>query len=115
MNDQTDKLLRDLATKLGTTADHLWAVLVHANRIEGYICAIFLCICVVIIVASIKSIRYFCAENKNTYPDPGWIIGGIIGLVVGFGAGCPLIYWAIMDTLLPEYGALQDILSHLGK
>ena len=37
MNEQTDKLIRELADKLGTTADHLWEVLIHQAPISATI------------------------------------------------------------------------------
>jgi hypothetical protein len=35
MNERTEKLLRELAEKLGTTAEHLWSVLIREAGIEA--------------------------------------------------------------------------------
>ncbi len=37
MNEQTTQLLQSLADKLGTTAEHLWAVLVRQAPINGVV------------------------------------------------------------------------------
>ncbi len=37
MDEQIEKLLRELAEKLGTTAEHLWGVLMRQAPISGVI------------------------------------------------------------------------------
>lgn len=40
MNEQTDKLIQELANKMGTTAEHLWSVLVRQAAIDGWACLV---------------------------------------------------------------------------
>ena len=119
MNEQTTKLLQDLADKLGVSVQYLWAALVKGNRIEGAILFGFVGLGIVLgIVAVIvlrKGFRIAADENaRYDEEDPYWLFGGVTAVVSAlFTFG--LIYWAVMDTFCPEYGALADILSAMHR
>lgn len=38
MNEQTEKLLREIAAKIGTTGEHLWGVLIQQAYIRAWEC-----------------------------------------------------------------------------
>ena len=116
MNEATVKLIEELAAKLGTTAEHLWGVLIKQAPISS-ICDI--------LALFIFGMGLFLAGkfiNKKTSPDENgdrdwdgdgigvaWLIFSIVTLVyisialLGFGD-------IMAGFINPEYWALQKIL-----
>lgn len=109
MNDKTEKLLQQLADKLGVTVQYLWETLVRGNRIEGAILWMFVLVGIGLIVAAYKLFRWIKDEGE----DGAWglLVAAMLASGIGISLGC--FYWAVMDTFCPQYGALADILSHI--
>lgn len=109
MNDATDKLLRDLAEKLGTTIDHLWAVMVRGAIVEGWIALIFAILSLGGIVAAGFLLRSAFQEEEEPV---GLAKGGIAAaLLVALGVVFPInLYNAIFYLGSPEYAALKLLL-----
>lgn len=63
MDDKTTALIEKLAEKLGTTAEHLWGVLLHQAPISG---AVDLATVVVVVLAAIGLVRF--VKGKTTKP-----------------------------------------------
>lgn len=76
MNEETSKLIRELADKLGTTAEHLWSVLVKQAPISSATD------CVGLIVLWIIMGLSFCKLKKLVAEDIDWT-PGLIALVAG--------------------------------
>ena len=110
MNPEVGKIVQQLADKLGVTAQYLWGVLVRGNRVEGGICTLFV---VIGIVAAYAGYRLF--KSGYARDGEGAVVAGAILSIAGIATSIGCLYWAIMDTFCPEYGALADLLSHLGK
>lgn len=112
MDSTTDKILQQMADKLGVTVQYLWQVLVHGNRVEGVICSMFVLAGIVLIYVGYRLIKY---ELADPYADQGWQIAGIGSVLLGLAGTFGFLYWAVMDLLCPEYGAIADILSHFSN
>jgi len=113
MNEQTLQMLQALAEKLNTTAENLWAVLIAQARIEGILSSIWVVVCLVLMVASIKTARWI---YKGVWHDD-WDEIAILPLVAVSLFGTVMIFpmvinlnWAITCFANPEYYALIHIL-----
>lgn len=116
MNETTEKLIRDLAERLGTTAEHLWSVLIRQAPITAITnlleCLILVAVCVYYrhrLVLWQKRLRDTCDADHPALPP------AYIGLVV-------LLCITIIHALLtasgivtafanPEYWALKQIVK----
>jgi len=116
MNDNEVRLIEQLAAKLGTTADHVWAVLVRQAPIEAFTDLFY----VGLIAASFFAVRAFwriAYKKGSSYDGEIWIIPGVIA----WGAWAifsviVLIVCAELPTLFlnPEYWALNRVLATVG-
>jgi uncharacterized Tic20 family protein len=123
MNEQTAKLVEQLAQKLGTTADYLWSVLLKQAPISAITDLVFFAFTIILGVVIYKVHKHLLAEkdgNNSIYYDleEGAVVPMIFVLVI----------WAIMfiaclcsigniinGFLNPEYWALKEILSSLNQ
>lgn len=113
MDEKYAQLIETIATKLGTTAEHLWGVLVRQAPISG-VTNLVLCIIVVVILWKLITFVNHKTINKNAdwYYDalPVWFGVGVVTVVVSIGilVNIPKIIYALAN---PEYWALKEILS----
>lgn len=121
MNETTDKLIRDLAEKLGTTADHLWGVLCRQAPISGITNLVVIAGLIAFIVWGFKLVKRKTTEpaptEANKYPsadweDEGktiaWLVWGLatIGIIIWIAASLEIIVAALLN---PEYWALKQL------
>lgn len=121
MDEKFQKLIEALAAKLGTTAEHLWGVLVRQAPISG---AVDLVLCVVIAavtvwwVALVKRKTTCPPETKtNRYPkaewrDEGAFLAWIVTVIFGVLALISAIVSAqgiVAAFANPEYWALKQL------
>jgi hypothetical protein len=121
MNEQTQKMLEQLAAKLGTTVEYLWGVLVKQAHIEFWSDILWYLVTFSIVFVGYKiGSKLWDRANKAKearYEDEeGWQIGA--GLTWAVSAIVGLIaVWFIPTTLYkilnPEYWALEKILTLL--
>ena len=113
MNDQTLQLLRQLADKLGTTAEHLWAVLVKQAGIEARMDAGFAAMFLLLLVGSLVFTGYaWVKKQEEEYSD--WEIGLVVAAVFSFLwliCFCVFASSSFTEFYNPEYWALKQILS----
>lgn len=122
MNDKTLDLLTSLADKFGTTAEHLWGVLVKQAGITA-------CLCftesIALIVALLWLFHFIKTKTTKGAPDNygrsqaewdedgagiAWCIGGILGIIM-FCCAISDMSTAITAAFNPEYWALKQILA----
>ena len=120
MNDQTAKLLEQLAQKLGTTASYLWSVLLKQAFINAITDLLYLVLTIIGGFLLCKLHKHFSLENDNCdniYYDNDYlgivmaiaaIIWGAIAIVCFFSIGN-----IINGFFNPEYWALDRILSSI--
>jgi len=125
MNDKTQEALVAMAEKLGTTAEHLWSVLIKQAAITGTIHLVILAAWVWFAIWSYRLVRRKtkrpAATPEKQYPhaewddDAGfiaWFVWGLMAALMVTIAGCELT--STLSALLnPEYFALKPILSTL--
>lgn len=111
MNEQTAALISQLAAKLGTTADNLWAVLIHqapisaATDILQYIA----------VGVAIWMYQKWLRANWDDLGDGAAvfaIIGGVALAIAGLTA-----FFCFPNTVAaianPDYWALKEVLSYI--
>lgn len=115
MNDNERQLIEQLAAKLGTTADHLWGVLLRQAPIEAVVDLFYVGFVVVLFFVARSFHRWACADERR-YDD--WVIGSSIA----WGAWCifaliVMIVISELPTLFlnPEYWALKEVLHAVRK
>lgn len=116
MNEQTAKLIEQLAAKLGTTAEHLWGVLVRQAPISA-ITDILTSMLIVFLIW--KSLGFVQRKTRDTNDAPAdwdeegafaaWVIWGIAALIGTLCVLCDINY-IVAGFANPEYWALKQIL-----
>lgn len=123
MDERTELLIRDLASKLGVTAEHLWQILVTQAQIDGLFSLIF------IIIFSLFTAWFACLVVKKTtkpkatddcrYPNAEWeddavgwgftflAIFSVITIVLLF----KYLPYAVSAIINPEYWAFRQIIK----
>jgi hypothetical protein len=113
MNDKLQDALAELAKKLGTTAEHLWPVLVKQVQMEAVFN--FWLWLSSIIIFSIFSIVFCRKANKDGY-NSGWdIVAGIFvcALIIDLAlGGTHVVPHFFLVPKNPEFYALKE-LRHL--
>lgn len=123
MNEQTTKLIQELADKLGTTAEHLWAVLVRQAPISAAWDLIYLFLMLSIAAGSFVMSRRFLVQTiqqaQDSDDEPTLFKLGISTAITGIIALVALIECAfavgsfgmtLAGFFNPEYWALKQIL-----
>lgn len=115
MNEQTTKLIEQLAAKLGTTAEYLWTVLIAQARIEAIECAIVSLI--FLILTLVSGLTFFYCRKKYLQDDEdGYMAGQIFSSVIGVFCVIPAIMYGVgivTPMMNPEYWALKQILNQI--
>lgn len=111
MNHETLALVEKLATKLGTTAEHLWAILVRQAPISSTVDVVVSCTMSVALYFAIRRLRKTLISHTDEFET---FTAGIVCLLVSV----ILITYAIVGLDLtiagffnPEYWALKQIIK----
>ena len=124
MDDKTTELITRLAEKLGTTAEHLWGVLLHQAPISGTInlvISIFMVLSTVCLVRFVKGKTtkaktevkvYPCAEWEDEGAALAWFLTAVY-LLITFGTVTLSITGIVSAFFNPEYWALSHILGKM--
>jgi len=122
MNGKYQALIEALASKLGTTAEHLWGVLVQQAPISGVV-DLVLCVAITAVmvrfVALVKHKTTTPERSKeNPYPRAEWGGDGAAPLawLAAFIAGMLALFFVINSVhgivtafVNPEYWALKQL------
>lgn len=109
MNAKTvEEILTVLAAKFGTTAAHLWDVLVRQAYVEGALAVFWVVVSAVAVYIAARGIGRE-AKKEYSYNDTGlmWASLGILFIVVG-GINIDV---AVTSLGNPEYAALKLVLG----
>jgi uncharacterized membrane protein len=119
MNDQTTKLIDQLAQKLGTTTEYLWSVLLRQAPVDATITLIQVLLVIFSGIALYKMNKHFSDDdNKISYYNaaeaicvPMWI-GAIIWIILAIAS-----FFCIGDIINgyfnPEFWALEYIFESI--
>lgn len=116
MNKDTLQLVDKLATKLGTTAEYLWRVLINQTRIELLKDVAWAIVALAYLIALISLTRYLIRRKNEagSYDDDVWMVAIIVSVFIA----CVMVVVLIncvseIPTLIynPEYWALSKVLK----
>lgn len=132
MDKETLDLLQQFAAKLGTTADHIWAILVRQAYVEFWADMVPYAIWVAWLVTVYKYLprllrwldervkagkekdRFYSLDGKEFAAAAAAIIAVVLSIAFTVIAVCN-IPSEIVKVLNPEYWALQQILQAVKK
>lgn len=110
MNEQTGKLIRELADRLGTTAEHIWGVLVRQALISGITNLIVCAAWCVFIAWGYRLLRRKTKGWETEGLALAWSLWCIVAISMIIIAGCSLE--SIVAALInPEYWALKQVIG----
>lgn len=120
MNKQATELLDALSAKFGTTAAHLWDVLIRQVYVEAVQAAVFVAVSALMVWLSVRYLRtmpkheYHKNEHKPTFKH---IVVGVWGglWLIGVFLQVPWIFNSLTYIFNPEYGALKLLGEALGQ
>ena len=113
MNKTSEQLVSELSEKLGTTAEHLWGVLVAQAPIEASLFAGFALLMIAGLYFSLKYVEKKTVINEEWDSDfsfIAWVLLSIYGLVTLLFS-IDAISTIITVIFNPEFWALQQILQ----
>jgi len=114
MNKETTDLIKQLADKLGTTAEHLWGVLVKQAPISASVDLVASILLVIVFIAVwVRTIKLlYRKKDEYDFEEKSLFIG--IACVVS-AIIIPLISRTLTTTLAgfynPEYWALRQLIK----
>ena len=116
MNETTDKLIRDLAEKLGTTAEHLWGVLIRQAPITAITDLIECLILVAVYVYGRHRLMRWhkSLQETNDADHPGFLIlyvGFVLLLCITIICALFSVSGIVTAFMNPEYWALKQIVK----
>ena len=115
MNENTEKLIRELAEKLGTTTEHIWSVLVTQAPISSSINLAIVIGFAVAVYASYKQVSRKAVSEGEWDDHCGSMIFAWIAWVAFTFVAIIVICSSLDDIaaglLNPEYWALKQIIK----
>lgn len=125
MNEQTTKLIEQLARELGTTAEYLWTVLIRQAPISAVIDLVYLIIVSLMGIALYKVHLYLSKEGENNHyeesiyeDNPGVGFAMIFSAII-WGIFFIVCFFSITNIVNgffhPEYWALKEVLNTLNQ
>lgn len=118
MNKETTELLQQLAAKLGTTAEHLWTVMIRQAFISACTDLIFYATTIALVWIFIKKLPRLLGllEDSEDLPEFLYFLALIALAVITVGfvvVSIAMIPGTIAALANPEYWALKQILEAL--
>jgi TRAP-type C4-dicarboxylate transport system permease small subunit len=104
-----------LASKLGVTADHIWAICLRQAHVDAYLSLLTALACL-IPACGFAWGSYRCWKEKLKESYSAWEFGGLLcgvlslGFLIAFGANA---YYSVTPLLNPDFVALQYVMSNL--
>lgn len=112
MNEQTTKLIEELALKLGTTTEYLWSVLIHQAFISSIIDCVLYTMYFVFMYYMYKGYKYMLKEEKDEEYIQLVLFLSAVSIVFTI-VFILTISSTITGFLNPEYWALEKILKNI--
>ncbi len=119
MNEETRKMIEALASKLGTTVEHLWEVLIRQAYISFWTDILYYLITAAIVLFAVKfSLKAWRKSDESTWNDDEWRMLPI-GLCLFALILSIIAVVCVGDTVTkvanPEYWALKEVLATVKK
>lgn len=117
--EKLTELLTMLASKLGTTVEYLWTVLIKQATISGIQNIILSVVVTIPIIIFGVYLRYFIKNKEKIedgYNEEFYYVGLVVGTIIS--VVCVLVFAECINTAMtafinPEFWALKEILEQL--
>jgi len=110
MDDKTQELIKNLADKLGTTAEHLWGVLVKQAPISAATDVAVFVVAIVLWSIAYKRLVKWEPEGDGMLKDAAWFGFWVVTVIIGVALACDAV--AIVSAFVnPEYWALRQLVK----
>jgi hypothetical protein len=121
MNKETTELIDKLASKLGTTAEHLWGVLVQQAPISASTNLALLIVMIIIVIVCVRQFRTHLPKSSGPgEPDNMHDVFVVMSIIVGSIVLIALCVVTIQSATMiaagffnPEYWALKEVLENV--
>ncbi len=117
MNEQTTKLIEQLSSKLGTTAEHLWGVLIRQAPISAITDLLTSGFIVFLVWKSFQIVQRKTKETEESEPDwveegafVAWCIWGLLALI-SISIVISSVEGIVAGLVNPEFWALKQIIK----
>lgn len=111
MNPSTEQLIRDIATQLGTTSNHLWEVMVRQAPIQS-ITNLLIQIAWFFLAIFLVWISRYLEDDEMPWQILARALGSALALIMIIVIGVEAS-WLPAALFNPEYYALHDLFQHL--
>ena len=113
MDEKTELLIRELAAKFGTTADHLWGAMTRQAPISAFISLVVIAALTLLVYKSFKALKAFSmkADWESEEVIPLLWIAWVVMTVISSTAVAVLFSDAVTGLLNHEYWALKQLLQ----
>lgn len=111
MNEATAKLIEELAAKLGTTVEHLWAVLIRQAPISAVVGLAVDAVFIWLVVLGWKKLSKVDFDSWDGDMGKGMLYAGL-SLATAIVVACVLCELPVLVAGLinPEYWALKQVM-----
>lgn len=111
MNEATEKLIEELAAKLGTTVEHLWAVLIRQAPISAVVGLTVDAVFIWLVVLGWKKLSKVDFDSWDSDMGKGMLYAGL-SLATAIVVACVLCELPVLvaGLLNPEYWALKQVM-----
>lgn len=117
MNEETRNLVKELANELGTTAEHLWGVLISQAKVEVFQIILFFIFSLLLTFVTYRIHKYYTKNKKyDRYDNELYIASTVfLGMVSVVILGACIFKLFSLPTLIynPEYWALNEVLGNI--
>ena len=119
MNEETLKLVEQLAQKLGTTTEYLWGVLIKQAPIDAFTNLFYVLATIISGIGLYKLHKYFLKENEHNnslyYEHEELLVGPMIIAALIWSTIAIICFFSMGEIIIgfinPEYWALNEILK----
>jgi hypothetical protein len=120
MNDELNKRLAELASKLNVSVEHLWGVLIRQAYIDGLSSLLTVLVCLVLGVFAVFWFVWLQRKYRNVSPDElrlsmwpppeyaRWLLFGCVLFMLLLVASNNF-YWVLSDFFNPEWYAFRQL------
>lgn len=122
MDSKTEALIRELATKLGTTVDHLWSVMIKQAFVSSMISIFQYLLIIAGVIVWVKIHKWLSEKEGDGYSNMRYddyeLAAGVPMIITGIMLLILVVVslFSITDTITgfvnPEYWALDHIINH---
>lgn len=113
--DKLTGLLQDLATRLGTTVQHVWPLLVQKTRVDWIATTSVLLVCSVASLFLVRAAYRWCNRNRDFDPEfpEAIVLFAACAAFLFTTIGLIIQLASISELILPEAATVDNLLRYM--